>query len=105
MTPAGRLQSYIRRRVKETGGVYRKVQWTSRKGCPDCYCWWQGGVYAWIEVKVGKDTFSTLQAREGARMHDAGLRVFVATDERDVERLLLQLGVAPAISAGATEEN
>lgn len=94
MTPASRLKSYIRRRTKETGGQFRNAVWLSRRGCPDCYCWWSGGVYAWVEVKVGDDEFSTLQEREVARMRDAGLTVFVVKTERDVERMLLQIGVA-----------
>jgi hypothetical protein len=93
MTPAAKLQKYLRQRVEQTGGVYRKARWEGRRGCPDCYCWWPGGTYAWVEVKVGRDALSTLQSRETARMGASGLAVFVAKCQEDVDDILARLNV------------
>ena len=54
MTPAGKLQAYLRKKVEALGGHYRKAQWENRVGCPDCYVWLDSGAYAWVEIKAGR---------------------------------------------------
>lgn len=87
MTPAGKLQRYLRKQVEASGGCYRKVRWEGRRGCPDCFVWWRDQ-HAWIEIKAGEDRFSDLQEREIGKMRDAGLQVFTARNEDDIDRIL-----------------
>jgi len=88
MTPAGKLQAYLRKQIEALGGEYRKVQWEGRVGCPDCYVWLPDGRYAWIEVKAGRDRLSKLQEVEMKRMRAAGLAVFIVKTEADVDWLI-----------------
>lgn len=110
MTPAGRLQDEIKRLVAHSGGQYRKVRWEGRRGCPDCFVWWDWPNAAFIEVKAGKDRFSGLQEREVRRLMSAGIPVFTVRDLADCARVVdlarrgLQEPIAPAISDQATEE-
>lgn len=91
MTPAGKRQAYLRRKVEALGGEYRKAQWEGRVGCPDCYVWLPGGRYAWIEVKAGRDRLSKLQDMEVERMLKAGLCVYVVKTEIDIDTVLESL--------------
>ena len=92
MTPAGKLQKYLRGRVGALGGHHRKAKWEGRVGCPDCYVWFPGGKYAWIEIKAGRDTLSPLQELEIERMDDCGLFVCIVKTEDDIDKILLKLG-------------
>lgn len=64
-----------------------------------------------VEVKAGKDRFSTLQSREVRRMQDAGIPVFTVRTLEDCLRVVelarkgLQEPIASPMSAAATEEN
>lgn len=92
MTPAGKLQAYLRQRVEATGGVYRKVRWEGRNGCPDCFIWWRWPLAAWVEIKAEngkyKDRYSVVQSREVARMTACGLPVHTASTEEDIDRIV-----------------
>lgn len=96
VTPAGKLQKYLRERVEALGGHYRKVKWEGRVGCPDCYVWFEHGIYAWIEIKAGDDRLAELQKREHERMRDGGLRIYTAKTEADIDRILSELMSAEA---------
>lgn len=91
MTPAGKLQRYLKRRMKETGGQYRKLKWEGRRAAPDTLVWWRNPNFAFIEVKVGDDALSVLQEREIKRLRDAGFWVFVAKTEQDIEEIIFTL--------------
>ena len=88
MTPAGKLQDYLKRVVQHSGGQYRKVRWEGRSGCPDCYVWWVWPHVAFIEVKAPGDRFSKLQEREVARMRRAGIPVYTVTCVEDIDRVV-----------------
>jgi hypothetical protein len=88
MTPAGKLQERLKKLVQGSGGQYRKVRWEGRRGCPDCFIWWEGPAMAFVEVKAGDDRYSTLQAREVSRMQNDGIPVFTARDLSDVEAIV-----------------
>lgn len=92
MTPAGKLQAYLKARVQATGGVYRKFRYESRRGCPDCLVWWRWPALALIEIKAEdgdyKDRYSALQQREVDRMRDAGLPVYTARTKADIDRIV-----------------
>jgi hypothetical protein len=85
MTPAGKLQKYLRERIEALSGQYRKAKWEGRVGCPDCYVWLGEGRYAWIEIKAGADKLSAAQVTEMSRMRQGGLRVIVVRDEGEID--------------------
>jgi len=91
MTPAGRLQAHLKRIVQESGGQYRKVRWEGRSGCPDCFVWWAWPAAAFIEIKAPGDRLSKIQSREIERMELAGVPVFIARSEADLDRLVNKL--------------
>lgn len=88
MTPAGRLQDRLKALVQGSGGQYRKVRWEGRVGCPDCLIWWAWPRLAFVEIKAGKDRFSTLQGRETRRMGEDGIPVFTARTLEDIEQIV-----------------
>lgn len=90
MTPAAKLQNYLRERVEASGGSYRKAQWAGRKGCPDCFIWWTWPVAAFVEIKAGRDRLSVVQGFEIGRMRDAGIPVFTARTEADIDWIVAQ---------------
>jgi hypothetical protein len=92
MTPEGKLQTYLKDRVLKTGGAFRKLSWIGRRGAPDCFIWWPGPVFAFVEVKVkGRGRLSKLQERECQRMRDAGFDVAVVWTKEDIDALLSRL--------------
>lgn len=45
-------ETYLNRRVKETGGETRKAKWAGRRGCPDRFVGWSHlGIGVWVELK------------------------------------------------------
>lgn len=87
MTPASKLQDRLKKLVQGSGGQYRKVRWEGRRGCPDCFIWWDGAL-AFVEIKAGDDRLSKLQEREVTRMQNDGIPVFTARDLSDVEAIV-----------------
>ena len=85
MTPAAKLQDYLKHKVQGCGGQYRKVRWENRRGCPDCFVWWEWPKAAFIEVKADNDRLSPLQAREIERMDKYGIPVFIARSKNDID--------------------
>lgn len=98
MTPAGKIQDRIKKRVQESGGQYRKVRWENRRGCPDCFVWWGWPNAGFIEVKAGDDRYSSIQAREVARMQASGIPVLTvrSVEEADEAVIILRRGLAIA---------
>lgn len=88
MTPAGKLQAYLCDLVEGTGGVYRKVRYENRRGCPDCLIWWAWPALAFVEIKAGGDRYSVLQEREVGRMRAANIPVFTARTAEDIDRIV-----------------
>lgn len=91
MTPAAKLQKRLKKRVEAAGGTYRKVKWEARVGCPDCFIWFEWPVAAFVEVKAGDDRYSVVQTREVGRMREAGIPVFTARTEDDVDWIVDRL--------------
>ena len=96
MTPAGRLQDYLKHVVQKSGGQYRKVRWEGRSGCPECFVWWTWPRAAFIEIKADGDRLSKLQQREIERMDEAGVPVFIARSKEDIDEIVKKVrqGVA-----------
>lgn len=96
MTPAGRLEDYLRKRVKGSGGFVRKLRWIGRRGAPDDFIWWPvSGNYplvsAFVEVKAPGDRYSKLQERECAKLRTSGFRVFTVASTADIDQVVEQM--------------
>jgi hypothetical protein len=91
MTPAGRLQDHLKHVVQKSGGQYRKVRWEGRSGCPDCFVWWTWPRAAFIEIKADGDRLSKLQTREIERMDEAGVPVFIARSNEDIDEIVRKI--------------
>jgi hypothetical protein len=88
MTPAGKLQDYLKQKVQKSGGQYRKVRWEGRNGCPDCFVWWQWPHVAFIEIKAFGDRVSKVQDREIERMRMYDLPVYIARSNEDIDKIV-----------------
>lgn len=78
------IEAYLKKRVKEAGGEYRRVQWQGRRGAPDDFVILNGG--HWTECKAPGKKPEPHQTREHARMLKHGVPVtiidsFEAVDE------------------------
>jgi hypothetical protein len=106
VTPAGDLQAYLKQVVQKSGGQYRKVRWEGRRGCPDCFVWWEWPKAAFIEIKAHKgkyrDRYSTLQRREVERMQEMGVPVYAAHTIEDIDRIVAEIRGLQPVVAGAT---
>lgn len=91
MTPAGRLQSHLKRQVKAQGGWCRKLKWESRRGAPDWLVSFGFPRVALVEVKAGNDVLSPLQLREIDRLRADGWAVYVVKNERDIDRMIEEI--------------
>ena len=91
MTPAAKLQNYLRQRVEKSCGSYRKAQWVGRNGCPDCFIWWTWPVAAFVEIKAGRDRLSVVQGFEMDRMRADGIPVYTARTEADIDWIVEQM--------------
>jgi len=91
VTPEGEIQTYLKRRVEALGGQFRKLEWTGRRGAPDCLIWWPGPSFAFVEVKAPGGRLSTLQERELERLHDGGFNVAVVWSRADVDEIVFML--------------
>lgn len=85
MTPAAKLQGHLKKRVRETGGEYRKLKWGNRRGATDTFVWWTFPRFAFIEVKVGDDELSVLQEREINRLRASQYPVYIVKTREDVD--------------------
>lgn len=95
--PEAKVEDYLRRRVKETGGQIRKVKWIGRRGAADNLVWWAGGRHAWCECKAHDEyvDWRSLQGREIRRMRDDGWPVYVVNSREAVDAMLDEVrGVA-----------
>lgn len=88
MTPASKLQEHLKKRVQGSGGQYRKVRWEGRRGCPDCFIWWDWPHAAFVEIKAERDVVSALQRREIERMKADGMPVYIASTVEDLEKII-----------------
>lgn len=88
--PEGRIEGYLRRRVKEEGGEIRKLRWIGRRGGPDDLIWFSGGRLAFVECKApGEEVdWRSVQGREIRRMHDDGLEVYVVSSFEQVDDMI-----------------
>jgi len=91
MTPEGKIEAYLKRRVTQAGGEIRKLAWIGRRGAPDRLIWWKGPLFAFVEVKAATGKLSKLQVHEIGKLRAAGFNVFVVFSEKDVDDMVVLL--------------
>jgi hypothetical protein len=83
----------LEERVKQLGGIVRKVEWIGHRGAPDRMVAWPSrplGVSFpfFVELKAPGQKPEPHQEREHARMREAGLNVVVIDSFEGVDALL-----------------
>jgi len=91
MTPEGKVEAYLKKRVAETGGRQRKLQWIGRRGAPDRFVWWPGPHLHLVEVKRPGGRIHPLQVLEMERLRDDGFSVHVVSSVADVDAFIEQV--------------
>lgn len=80
------IEAYLKKRVTEAGGEYRRVKWLGRRGAPDDYVMLKGG--HWTECKAPGQTLEKHQEREHLRMRKQGISVLVLDSYEAVDRFM-----------------
>jgi hypothetical protein len=91
VTPSAKIQDHLKQRVQKSGGQYRKVRWEQRRGCPDCFVWWEWPRVAFIEIKANGDIVRPEQRREIERMRRDGVPVYIARSIEDIDRIVAEI--------------
>src|SRR4051812_27197108 len=82
-----RVESHLKKRVRETGGEIRKVVWPGHRGAPDRLCGWERTQRSgFVETKRPKGKAEAHQLREHERLRAVGLRVDVLDTIERVEQ-------------------
>lgn len=89
MTPEGKVETYLKLRVKQTGGRHRKLRWLSRNGAPDQFIWWPGPDIYLVEVKRPNGPLRKLQEVEHKRLRADGFKVFVIDSKEAVDAFIM----------------
>lgn len=101
------VESHLVKRVEETGGLCRKVQWIGRRGAPDRLCGWPSrdpaahagapirpgrlGRHALIETKRPAKGAEAHQAREHERLRAIGFDVRVLDTIEKVDAFVKEM--------------
>jgi hypothetical protein len=89
-----KIETYLRKRVLETGGRIRKLKWIGQRGAPDRWIWWPeekkglGPVAAFVEVKAPGKKPTVQQHREHKRLREDGFGVEVVDSKESVDTML-----------------
>lgn len=89
-TPERKVEDYLRKRVKETGGMIRKIRWIGRRGAADNLVFYKFPAVALVEVKREGATVDprSQQARDLRRMREAGWPVYVVSSREEVDAMI-----------------
>lgn len=90
MTPEGRIVNYLVRRCRELGFAQRKLSYEGRRGAPDRLVL-AHGKFAMAELKAPGEKPRQEQAREIARLREAGIPVYVCDSKHSVDWMLTEL--------------
>lgn len=94
------VEQHLIKRVKETGGVVRKVIWPGRRGAPDRLVGWPASETtpltrparnALAELKRPKKNAEAHQAREHERLRAIGFRVEVLSTIEAVDAFVEEM--------------
>lgn len=82
------VEDYLRRRVKELGGITRKLNYQGRKGAPDQGCFFPGGRLLLVECKAAGEKPEPLQDEELATLRKLGFWATWTDSREGVDRIL-----------------
>lgn len=87
------VETYLKRRVVETGGFTRKVQWIGHRGAPDRLCGWPAlRRHGLVETKKPKTPQAAAhQAREHERLRSIGFDVRVIATIEAVDAYIREM--------------
>ena len=97
MTPEGKIEAYLKKRVLGDGARIRKLSWPAHRGAPDRMVWWPGepdgsGLavnMVFVEVKAPGKKPTKQQEREHKKLRDDGFEVCVVSTREEVDQLIL----------------
>lgn len=81
------LKKYLLKRVKELGGIARKVRWEGRNSAPDWRVMLPDCPF-WLELKNIGEVPTPMQYREMRKMREHGEIVYWANCEADIDNLV-----------------
>jgi hypothetical protein len=97
MTPEGKIEAYLKKRVLESGGRIRKLKWIGTRGAPDRLVWWPrtpeedtAVEVHFVEVKAPGKKPTKQQQREHDRLKRDGFYVKVI-DSKDAVDVFVEL--------------
>jgi hypothetical protein len=100
MTPEGKIEAYLKKRVLASGGRIRKLSWPGHRGAPDRMIWWpchfrslfvSGRLFpdmVFVEVKAPGKKATKQQQREHKKLREDGFDVWVVDSEKMIDKRL-----------------
>lgn len=88
MTDERTIEAYLRKRVKELGGIHRKVTYHGRRGSPDDWCFFPGGVLLLFECKSSAGRLRAEQREEIKTLQKLGQHVYIVRTKDEIDRIL-----------------
>lgn len=85
------IEQYLRRKVKEVGGVAYKFSSPAHRGVPDRVCVFKDGTLIFVELKAPGKKPTPQQHREHERLRSLGQRVEVIDSKDQVNALIEEL--------------
>lgn len=92
-TPEGIVENYFVDRVRETGGMVRKLKWIGFNGAPDRMAWWPlkkgttAGIF-FVELKAPGKKPTAQQKDEHDKLRASGLKVVVISNKASVDNFI-----------------
>lgn len=87
MAAEGKLEKYLRKRVKTARGQIRKVKWIGRHGAPDDLVWLPGMIFPILaELKAPLKGPEEHQKREHKRLRKMGFEVLIWNTQEKIDR-------------------
>lgn len=83
------VESYLKQKVEETGGLCYKFMSPGRVAVPDRICVFPSGLLAFVECKGNKGKLTPKQKREVHRLQDLGHYAFLVNSKYHVDILIL----------------
>lgn len=98
------IEKHLRARVKQLGGIYRKVVYQGRKGAPDDWCFFPGGKLVIVECKGHDGRVDKHQAIEHEELAAKGFKVWVVYTRIEIEQMFWEEGLIEASPNEGSEQ-
>lgn len=99
------IAAYLKKRVTEIGGIYRKVSWEGRSDAPD-YLIMCGGLHLFVEAKAPGGKPRPSQLREfSAMLEHGGLAVVIVSAYQDIDSLIWSIQTCRHSSPANTSQS